>query len=341
MDVLNSILKNDEKCIIIEEWAFQKEKFLTDFVRYLNTNKNRNNIFGNDWWHHPIEYLMLDNKYILSYNNRIYKDSIINTKCDFADEFVKYFKRYHTSIENQIELGLLTRNTVKLVPENSLKVYDAIEKHLEIENDWDYENISGIDDNIRDGRIRYSPYQQAPEPIGGFWTIQRSIIYPEKAIKKQIEGTVVLSAYILPNGIPDKIKVLKPLHPILDREAIRVIGNLIFTPAKQRDSYVGVYISIPVVFNIEKYKENDYGIYRPEQQLYDKDFTYSIRNGHVVATEENFDSQNSINFIYQSNEFYEMLIENTEMIRYVYELYLRRVNEIEIVFEGKSYHINL
>ncbi|MBU0711942.1 hypothetical protein KKA87_08505, partial [bacterium] len=45
-------------------------------------------------------------------------------------------------------------------------------------------------------RVRFIPYDEAPEPIGGFLAIQRNVIYPEIAQEAGIEGTVVVQAFV-------------------------------------------------------------------------------------------------------------------------------------------------
>ncbi|MBN2281405.1 MAG: energy transducer TonB [Candidatus Marinimicrobia bacterium] len=101
-------------------------------------------------------------------------------------------------------------------------------------------------------RVRFIPYDQAPDPIGGFAAIQRNVIYPEIAQEAGIEGTVVVQAFIDENGDVGTCEVLKGIpNTGLNEAAITAIKKTKFKPALQRDRKVGVWISIPVVFKLK------------------------------------------------------------------------------------------
>jgi len=101
-------------------------------------------------------------------------------------------------------------------------------------------------------RVRFIPYDQAPEPIGGFTAIQRNVIYPEIAQEAGIEGTVVIQAFIDESGDVGQCEVLKGIpNTGLNEAAITAIKKTKFKPALQRDRKVGVWISIPVVFKLK------------------------------------------------------------------------------------------
>ncbi|HPC36795.1 MAG TPA: energy transducer TonB [Candidatus Marinimicrobia bacterium] len=101
-------------------------------------------------------------------------------------------------------------------------------------------------------RVRFIPYDEPPEPIGGFAEIQRNIVYPEIAQEAGIEGTVVVQAYVNEYGIVTECVILKGMpNTGLEEAAIAAIKKTRFKPAKQRDRNVGVYISIPVIFKLK------------------------------------------------------------------------------------------
>jgi protein TonB len=101
-------------------------------------------------------------------------------------------------------------------------------------------------------RVRFIPYDEAPEPIGGFSAIQRNVVYPEIAQEAGIEGTVVIQAFVNEFGKVTDCVVLKGVpNTGLDEAAIDAIKKTRFKPAKQRDRNVGVYISIPVIFKLQ------------------------------------------------------------------------------------------
>jgi protein TonB len=107
------------------------------------------------------------------------------------------------------------------------------------------------DDGSGGPRIRFIPYDEPPEPIGGFAAIQRNVVYPEIAQEAGIEGTVVVQAFVNEFGVVTECVVLKGVpNTGLDEAAIAAIKKTRFKPAKQRDRNVGVYISIPVIFRL-------------------------------------------------------------------------------------------
>jgi len=101
-------------------------------------------------------------------------------------------------------------------------------------------------------RVRFIPYDEPPEPIGGFAAIQRNVIYPEIAQEAGNEGTVVVQAFVNEFGKVTDCVILKGVpNTGLDEAAIDAIKKTKFKPAKQRDRNVGVYISIPVIFKLQ------------------------------------------------------------------------------------------
>jgi len=101
-------------------------------------------------------------------------------------------------------------------------------------------------------RVRFIPYDEAPEPMGGFAAIQKNIVYPEIAQEAGIEGTVVVQAFVNEFGVVSECIILKGMpNTGLEEAAIAAIKKTRFKPAKQRDRNVGVYISIPVIFKLK------------------------------------------------------------------------------------------
>ena len=107
--------------------------------------------------------------------------------------------------------------------------------------------------NIHNPEVKFIPYDDPPEPIGGFAAIQNNVMYPEDAQNAGIEGTVVIQGFVNKNGIVGKCNVLRGIPDSgLDEAAINAIKKTKFTPAKQKDKNVGVWVSIPVVFKLSE-----------------------------------------------------------------------------------------
>jgi len=97
----------------------------------------------------------------------------------------------------------------------------------------------------------FVPYDEPPQPVGGFAAIQSRLIYPEIARKAGVEGRVTVQAQIDVDGTVTRTKVVQSLGPNgCDEAAIEAIKSVKWKPAKQRDRPVKVWIAVPVDFKL-------------------------------------------------------------------------------------------
>ncbi|CAM1361462.1 energy transducer TonB [Tenacibaculum xiamenense] len=84
-----------------------------------------------------------------------------------------------------------------------------------------------------------------------------NIVYPEKALKKKIQGDVWVSFIITKSGQVKNIIATGPENSeMLKEEAIRVISILPqFIPGKQNDQNVNVSYTFPISFNLDNVLE--------------------------------------------------------------------------------------
>ena len=76
--------------------------------------------------------------------------------------------------------------------------------------------------------------------------------YPKPAIKKEIQGTVMVLFIVGSNGEVSGVQIIQSVHPLLDEEAMRLIKNAPrWTPAKWDGMKVAQYKAQPVVFRLE------------------------------------------------------------------------------------------
>lgn len=76
--------------------------------------------------------------------------------------------------------------------------------------------------------------------------------YPSDAIKNGIEGRVVLSVYVGPSGLPEKIeKRSSSLAEELDQSAINAVSKWRFEPAQRGLQMVGSWFEVPISFKIK------------------------------------------------------------------------------------------
>ncbi len=75
--------------------------------------------------------------------------------------------------------------------------------------------------------------------------------YPQIALENGVQGTVRVRFVVKKDGTIGEVKVLKPVDPNLDKEAIRVIKSLPkFIPGKMNGHAVNCYFTAPVRFKI-------------------------------------------------------------------------------------------
>ena len=82
--------------------------------------------------------------------------------------------------------------------------------------------------------------------------------YPEKAQEQGISGRVFIEFIIDPDGNMRNVNVIRPVNPLLDNEAVRVIRESPkWTPGYQRGIAVPVKFTFPVVFKLNGSSSSD------------------------------------------------------------------------------------
>lgn len=82
--------------------------------------------------------------------------------------------------------------------------------------------------------------------------IKENTRYPEAAAEVGIQGKVQVSFVIETDGSVGRVRVIRSVDPILDKEAVRVVkSSPKWTPGKQRGKAVRVGYTIPVVFFLQ------------------------------------------------------------------------------------------
>jgi periplasmic protein TonB len=81
--------------------------------------------------------------------------------------------------------------------------------------------------------------------------IGKNLIYPEEAIANNIQGRVTLKFVVTEDGSVGEIVLVKGVDPLLDKEAMRVIGTLPrFRAGRQSGTPVCVWYTVPVLFRL-------------------------------------------------------------------------------------------
>ncbi|MFB6271960.1 MAG: energy transducer TonB [Salinibacter sp.] len=92
--------------------------------------------------------------------------------------------------------------------------------------------------------------EQQPD-CGGIKQVQKKATYPEFAKKAGIEGQVIVQFVVNEQGKVTNPKVVRGVHELLNKEALRAVKKLNCTPGKQRGEAVKVRMSLPVTFRLQ------------------------------------------------------------------------------------------
>lgn len=101
------------------------------------------------------------------------------------------------------------------------------------------------------GGTYYVAVDEMPEPIGGLYSIQSKIVYPEEAKRNGIEGRVFIQAFIDETGNVADAKVIKGVGHGLDEAALEAVKRTKFTPGIHKGEPVKVQVSIPIQFKLQ------------------------------------------------------------------------------------------
>lgn len=98
--------------------------------------------------------------------------------------------------------------------------------------------------------------EQMPEYPGGMSALldflMQNVKYPEDAEKQKIEGRVIATFIVETDGSVSNVKVVKPVFPSLDAEAIRVLSAMPkWVPGKQSGKVIRVKYTVPISFNLK------------------------------------------------------------------------------------------
>ena len=108
---------------------------------------------------------------------------------------------------------------------------------------------------VDDKPIHFRVVEQIPQFEGGMeaftkWLTQ-NLCYPPLARQQHIEGRVVVSFIINRDGSISSPKIEHSVHPLLDREALRVIKQMPpWKPGMENDKPCRTLFAIPIVFQL-------------------------------------------------------------------------------------------
>lgn len=228
-------------------WARQKIKMLDDYTKVSYDNKDHIN---------QITQLGLKYNLLTNYTSFVAIDSEVRNK-EGNVTTVKQPLPLPDGVSNYAVGGATPITTVRCASDKSKstgfagslngKKYAYNELVI---NDVEFEEVEEV-------KEAFFIVEQMPVFEGGEMALReflyKNINYPEEAEKQQIEGTVMVEFTVDEKGRVSEIKIIRGVHELLDKEAIRVIkltsGK--WKPGKQGNKVVKTKMVIPVKFKIQ------------------------------------------------------------------------------------------
>lgn len=109
-----------------------------------------------------------------------------------------------------------------------------------------------VQKEVIDNKV-YQVVEDMPVFPGGNNEIARYLVnniqYPTEALENGVMGRVLVQFIVEKDGSVSNAKVVRAVHPLLDKEALRVVNSMPkWTPGKQRGKAVRVKYTIPITF---------------------------------------------------------------------------------------------
>ena len=120
----------------------------------------------------------------------------------------------------------------------------------------DTKALAGVVDSTKKTEPTYAADIMPSFPGGEsglFEFIRTNLRYPREAMEKSIEGRVSIRFVVTETGNVEDVIVFKPLSPLLDAEAVRVVKMMPkWTPGNKGGKNVSVYYVLPMMFKLAK-----------------------------------------------------------------------------------------
>lgn len=109
---------------------------------------------------------------------------------------------------------------------------------------------------VNDEPVSIAMVEQKPSFPGGeaamYQWLSNNIVYPPAASEEGISGRVVVEFVVDKDGSITRARVVRPRHPALDREALRVINAMPkWIPGRNNGQPVKVTYTLPVTFRLQ------------------------------------------------------------------------------------------
>lgn len=185
--------------------------------------------------------------------------------------------------DQSIQVAYIGMSTVTMSVKDCLKKADQTIVLTESDTKKDVKVVASAPQAVTSDDQTFSVVEQMPEYPGGMRAglefMARNLRYPTKAREAGKQGRVIVQFVVRKDGSLSDFKVLRPVDPWLDAEAIRVISTMPkWKPGMQDGKPVSVKFTLPVTFMLEgtnskpKAGDNDvvvvgYGVQKSEESV--------------------------------------------------------------------------
>ena len=174
----------------------------------------------------------------------------LDFKANSQDDMISAALPKEEKIEKESNQLNKVDETQELAPED----IDPVEKQEEEKQEKQQEEEKEEPINLNDAET-LKIVEQLPEYPGGMVEFMKWLTvmlkYPDAALKRKIEGKVMVSFIVNVDGSVSDIKIVQGAHKLLDDEALRVVRLMPkWKPGLEGGRPCRSMISIPIVFEI-------------------------------------------------------------------------------------------
>lgn len=98
-------------------------------------------------------------------------------------------------------------------------------------------------------------YYKGEEALGEF--VLSNLEYPDLAIRQNLQGTVVMSFIVEPNGTISNIVVEKEFNHLCTQEALRILRQTKWKPGKKEGKAIRYKTKYPIIFNLNNINKDN------------------------------------------------------------------------------------
>jgi len=160
-------------------------------------------------------------------------------------EVVTMIEQISAEIDKYEEPPPLERPKVAIEADNEIAEQQAVETIAQ--TDFNEQIIKTVPTGPEIEIVEYYKVEIKPTPVS-----MPTPVYPSLPLQAGIEGTTVVKMLVDVDGSVMEVKILKSSgNQMLDQAAVKAASQSTFTPAKQRDKFVRVWVSRPIKFQIK------------------------------------------------------------------------------------------